>query len=85
MYNKNQLCERIQSLHPDIGEYGININVDFSSDKNAWVVNLKKDKHSLKTYLELEDANVCMGGQQCVVLGIKISKLKNNIKNMKHS
>lgn len=84
MYNKNQLCEKIRSVYPDIGECGIDINVEYSADNKAWVVNLKKDNQSLKTYLEPEDANICMDGKQCIGLGIQISQLKDNIEDLKH-
>lgn len=82
MYNKDQLCEKIRFVHPDIGECGIDINVEYNSEKKAWVVDLKKDNHRLKTYLEPADANNCMEGKQCIGLGLQIFQLKDNIKNM---
>jgi len=85
MYNKDQLCKKIKSVYPDIGECGIDINVEYSKDDNAWIVHLKKENLKLKTYLEPEDANICMDGKQCVGLGLQITQLKDNIKNMKYS
>ena len=85
MYTKDQLCEKIRTVHPTIGECGIDVNVEFSSDDNAWIVHLKKDNHSLKTYLETEDANQCMEGKQCIGLGLQIAQLRDNIKNMRYS
>jgi len=46
------------------------------------VVDLKKDKHELKTFLEEGDAEKCMEGKQCVSLGIEIAQLKANIERM---
>ena len=80
MYNKNQLCEKIRSVYPDIGKCGINLDVEYDKENNAWVVHLIKGNHKLKTYLEPEDANICMEGKQCVGLGLQISQLKDNIK-----
>ncbi len=80
MYTKNQICEKIRSIYPDIGECGIDIKTTYDRDNNAWVVNLKKDNHQLKTYLEPEDANICMEGKQCLGLGIQVFQLKDNIK-----
>lgn len=80
MYNKDQICEKIRKIYPDIGECGININVDFDKSNNAWVVVLKKDHHELKTFLEPEDAATCMDGKQCIGLSLQISQLKDNIK-----
>lgn len=78
MHDKNELCEMIRSIHPDIGDCGIDVNVDWDEPKKAWVVDLKKDGSELKTYLEPEDADRCMTGKQCVSLGLQIAQLKSN-------
>jgi hypothetical protein len=80
MHDKNELCERIRQIYPDIGECGINVDVEFDEKKQAWVVDLKKDQHELKTYLEPDDAALCMEGKQCISLGVQIGQLKENIK-----
>ncbi len=69
MIDKKQLCAKIQELYPDIGECGIDVDVEYDEDKKSWVVDLKKDKFELKTFLEDGDADKCMLGQQCVSLG----------------
>jgi len=79
MHDKEELCKKITEIYPDLGECGINITVDFDKQKNVWVVDLKKDKHELKHFLELQDANSCMDGKQCVSLGLEIAQLKKNI------
>ncbi len=80
MYDKNELCKKILELYPDIGECGIDINVDYDEEQKAWVVDLKKDHHELRTFLEDRDAELCMEGKQCVSLGIEIAQLRENIK-----
>ncbi len=82
MHDKKELCEKIKSVFPDIGECGIDVNVGYDEAKKAWVVDLKKDKHELKTYLEDKDADECMAGKQCVSLGIQIGQLRANIEKM---
>ncbi|MBW2011498.1 MAG: hypothetical protein JRG68_03660 [Deltaproteobacteria bacterium] len=79
MHSKEELCEKIRDLYPDIGACGIDVNVDYDKEKKVWVVDLKKDKHELKTFLEDEDADLCIEGKQCVSLGIEIAQLKANI------
>lgn len=79
MHDKKELCEKIKSVHPDIGECGINVDVDWDESKKAWVVDLKKGVKELKTHLEPEDADGCMEGKQCVSLGLQIAQLKANI------
>ncbi len=85
MYTKNQLCEKIRSVYPDIGECGIDLNVEYDQGKKVWVVQLNKDNQTLKTYLEPEDANICMEGKQCIGLGMQIYQLRDNIKHMRDS
>ena len=80
MYDKNELCKKIIELYPDIGECGIDVNVDYDAEQKTWVVDLKKDHRALKTFLEDNDAKLCMEGRQCVSLGIEIAQLRDNIK-----
>jgi len=82
MHDKKELCEKIKSVFPDIGQCGIDVQVDFDQSKKAWVVDLEKDKHRLKTYLEPEDADLCMDGKQCVGLGLQIAQLRANIEKV---
>ena len=82
MIDPIELCNKITSLYPDIGKCGIDVNVEFDKKQNTWVVDLKKDRHELKTFLEEGDAENCMEGRQCVSLGIEIAQLKANIERM---
>ena len=82
MIDKNELCQKIISLFPDIGKCGIDVNVEFDESQNTWVVDLKKDKYELKTFLEEGDAENCMIGKQCLSLGIEIAQLKANIERI---
>jgi len=79
MYDKKELCEKIIELYPDIGECGIDVDVDYDEAQKSWTVNLKKDQIQLKHFLEDQDADLCMGGKQCLSLGLEIAQLKDNI------
>jgi len=79
MYDKKELCEKIRELYPDIGECDIDVNVDYDEAQKSWTVNLKKDHIELKHFLEYQDADLCMGGKQCVSLGLEIAQLKDTI------
>lgn len=83
MTDKAQLCAKIIELYPDIGECGIDVDVDYDPEKEAWIVDLKKDTFELKTHLEEEDADKCMLGRQCIGLGIEIAQLRANIERLK--
>ena len=82
MLNKKALCEKIQSIYPDIGECGIDIEVDYDSKRHRWTVLLKKNELELTTFLEPGDAEKCMKGKQCVSLAIEINQLKDSIDRM---
>lgn len=79
MRDKNELCRQIKSVFPDIGECGIDVDVDYDESKAAWIVDLKKGAHHLTTHLEPEDAEECMAGNKCVGLAFQIQQLKTNI------
>jgi len=80
--DKEEICKQIESIYPEIGQCGINVSVDWDGQRKVWAVDLKKDAHELKTYLEPEDADACMEGRQCVSLGLQIAQLKSNIERM---
>lgn len=79
MHDKKELCRKIIQLYPEIGECGIDVEVEFNKEKNVWIVDLHKDEHELKHHLEIPDADQCMEGKQCVSLGLEIAQLKKNI------
>ena len=79
MHDKNKLCDKIRSIYPEVGECGIDLDVEYSQEKGAWVVDLKKDDQELKTFLEPGDADACMEGQKCVHLATEINQLVSNI------
>ena len=80
MHDKKELCDKIVALYPDIGACGIDIDVHFNDLQKSWVVDLKKEAHTLKHFLALPDADACMEGKQCVSLGLEIAQMLNNIK-----
>jgi len=82
MPTKEELCEKIKAVFPEIGACGINLMVDYDENNKAWVVDLKKDNHELKTFLEEVEAQECMEGKQCVSLGIQIGQLRQNIEQL---
>ena len=80
MHDKQELCDKIVDLYPEIGQCEIDVKVDWDNNKNVWVVDLIKDNHELKHYLEELDADTCMDNKQCVSLGLEIAQLVKNIK-----
>ena len=82
MPTKEELCKKIKAVFPEIGACGINLKVDYDENNKAWVVDLKKGEHELKTFLEEAEAQECMDGKQCVSLGLQIGQLRQNIEQL---
>jgi hypothetical protein len=79
MINREELCDKIRSIYPEIGECGMNVEVQWDGETKAWVVDLSVGDHELQTYLEPDDVEACMAGKQCVNLGVQIAQLKSNV------
>jgi len=79
MISKAELCKKITEIYPDIGQCGIDVNVEYDEAQERWVVGLEKDHHSVKTFLETGDAELCLMGKQCVSLGIEINQLRDTV------
>jgi hypothetical protein len=79
MIDKAQLCAKIIEIYPDIGQCGIDVDVEYDSEQSRWVVGLKKDHHAVKTFLDSGDAELCLVGKQCVSLGIEINQLRDTV------
>lgn len=80
-YTKVALEEKLLEIYPEITKHNLSLSLDFSEDKDAWIVKLKKGRHELTTHLEKKDADACMEGTQCVYLGVQIWQLIKNIED----
>ncbi len=85
MHTKEELCQKIKAVFPDIGACGINVNVEFDKSTKAWAVDLKKGQKHLKTFLDIDEADACMDGKQCVSLGLQSAQLRDNIEAIESS
>ena len=82
-YTNVGLKDKIMEMYPEINEHGISVSLDFSKEKKAYVVKLKKDQRELSTHLEKQDADECMDGIKCIHLGIKIGQFIENFERDK--
>ena len=80
MITKDQLCQTIRSVFPDVGRCGRDISATYDLQQGAWIVDLQKDNRRLKTHVEPEDALACIRGEQCLGLGLQIFELRENIR-----
>jgi len=76
------ICAKIIEVFPDIGTCGIEVNVEFDDGRKAWAVDLERNGHHLKTYLEVDEAENCVAGKECLSLGLQVGRLRENIVEM---
>ena len=46
MFDKNDVCQKIIELYPDIGTSDINVDAFYSTAKGTWVIELQKGEHT---------------------------------------
>jgi predicted transport protein len=79
-YSNVALKDKIIELHPEIAENGVAVSLVFNEELKTYDVNMKKDKHELKTHLETKDADECMDGKKCIHLGVQLKEFIDNFK-----
>ncbi len=77
------LKEKILEMYPEITKRGISVGLDFSREKDAYIVKFTKDSHELITHLEKKDADECMDGIKCIYLGVQIAQFIKNFDERK--
>jgi hypothetical protein len=82
MIDKNELCKKIRTIYPDIGECGIDVEADYDTAQQRWTVILRKGAKELKTFLEPGDVEYCLMGKQCLSLSIEINQLRDSVDRM---
>ena len=81
-YTNVALKDKIVEMYPEVEKRGIAVSLDFSQEKNAYVVKFKKDRHELTTHLEKKDADECMDGIKCVYLGMQVGEFIKNFEEI---
>ena len=82
-YSDEALTAKIQEMYPETLRHGISVSLDFSREKNAFVVTFRKGDHELTTHLEKKDADDCMNNIKCVYLGVQIGEFLKNFEGRK--
>lgn len=77
-YTVIALKDKILEMYPEIEKHGISVGLEFSEEKNAYIIKFKKDHHELATHLEKKDADECMNNIRCVYLGIQVAQFIKN-------
>ncbi len=72
------LKDKIMEMYPEIVKHGISAGIEFSDEKNAYIIRFKKDHHELTTHIEKKDADDCMNNVRCVYLGVQVAQFIKN-------
>ena len=71
---------KILEMYPEIERYGIASSMIFDNDKKIYVFKLTHGPHELSTYIDQSEADACLGGKECVHLGLHIREFLENFK-----
>ena len=85
MATGKDICNKITEVFPEIGVCGIDLNVDYDNNTKAWAVDLEKHGRHLRTFLEIDEAESCVEGKQCISLGLQVAQLRENIELMRNA
>ncbi len=77
------LKEKIQGMYPEISQHNLSVGLDFSEEKNAYIVTFRRGNDELTTHLEKKDADECMNGIKCVHLGVQVAQFIKNFEERK--
>lgn len=77
-YTNVALKDKIMDMYPEIEKHKIVVSLDFSQEKNAYIVKFKRGAGELTTHLDKKDADECMNGTKCVHLGMQVGEFISN-------
>lgn len=72
---------KLREMYPEIDKHGLNLAACFDDKKDAWIVELSKESHNMRTHLEKKDADACLDGVQCIYLGVQIGQFVKNFES----
>jgi hypothetical protein len=77
-YSDDQLRAKILEMYPEIPQHGITLSLSFDDEKNAYIIDFRREGHELTTHLEKKDADDCMNNIKCVYLGVQVGQFIKN-------
>jgi hypothetical protein len=82
-YTYEALKEKILEMYPEIVKHDVSVGLDFSEQKNAYILTFRRGAETLTTHLEKKDADECMNGVKCVYLGVQVAQFIKNFEERK--
>ena len=75
MFNKEEVCQKVKELNPDLGACDVDIETHYSTAKKSWIIVSKKGGHDIVHSLDKMDIKNCLDGVQCFSLGLDVAEL----------
>ena len=75
-YTKEELCERIKYIHPDMAAHDIHVDVNWDDERGCWRVDMQKGDKRISAWLDESEADMCMENKACAGLLAEIAELK---------
>jgi hypothetical protein len=76
--DKQELLQKLKELFPEFDRFGLEVDVDFDKEQNAWMAKIRKGSHELSTHLEEQDVEECVLGKKCYKFGIQLGQFIRN-------
>ena len=84
MTTSKDICKMIERVQPSLGQCGVDFDVSLDEENNAWIVDYHQNGHQLRTFVDSQDADECMNGNQCIPLVFQVGQLKYNFNKYIH-
>ena len=82
-YTYEALKTKILEMYPEMHKHGVSVGLEFSEQKNAYILTFRQGAETLTTHLEKKDADECMNGIKCVYLGVQVAQFIKNFEERK--
>lgn len=76
MYDKAEICRKITEIVPELGSCSGDLEVTFDYRLQAWRVSYDEEGRHAVTFLDEEDVECCLKGQECLPLGLMVNRLR---------
>jgi hypothetical protein len=76
MIDNKTICKTIENIFPEKGECGKDINVEWDKKNNAYIVEYLENGKKARTFLEPEDAALCIDKDRCLDLAFQVNQVR---------
>lgn len=76
--NAEELKKKVLALFPEIEQYGLNMDLKYDADQEAWLLTVSKGQEALSTHLEEQDVEACISGKECYHVAIQLGRFIRN-------